>query len=234
MINRSTKYVTKKTEDFLINRIKTEKANGYFKQGTFTKEIIWGDYSYVIPMMNKRKQNDFKRGLFLFGMVRKDAKNYLKKYGVKLPKRYPQIEYAGDFNVRRKITATDLNHAYWRIAYNLGIIRDDTYTRGLPDEFKSVRLASLSTLGATKKYQIIRNGEITDEVKEIRGDEEMQKVYKLIRYTCYRYMTQVKKMLGDEFIAYKTDCIYYYDTPKNRKLVADFFEKKDLFMKQLV
>lgn len=234
MKNKPTRFVNKTTEKFLINRIKAEKGNGYYKQGTFTKEIIWGNYSYVIPMLNKKKQDSFKKGLFLFGMVRKDAAKYLKKYTVKLPKRYPQIEYAAEINHRKKITATDLNHAYWRIAYNLGIIREETYLRGLPDEFKSVRLAALSTLGASKKYQIIKNGEFTDEVKEIKGDEELQKVYKLIRYTCYRYMSQVKNTLGDDFIAYKTDCIYYYDTAKNRKIVSDYFKKRELFMKQLV
>lgn len=234
MKNKPNKFVSKKMEKFLLNRIKEEQGNGYYKEGTFTKEIIWGDYSYVIPMLDKKKQNSFKKGLFLFGMVRKDANKYIKKYPVKLPKRHPQIEYASEINSRKKITATDLNHAYWRIAYNLGIIREETYIKGLPDEFKSVRLAALSTLGATKKYQIIKNGEITDEIKEIFGDESLQKVYKLIRYTCYRYMTQVKRELGGDFIAYKTDCIYYYDNAKNRKLVNNFFEKKELFMKQLV
>ena len=37
-----------------------------------------------------------------------------------------------------KITATDLNNAYWRIAYNLGIITLNTYTSGLGDEKKNV------------------------------------------------------------------------------------------------
>ena len=46
-------------------------------------------------------------------------------------------------------------------------------------------------------------------------------------------MAQVKKILGDDFIAYKTDCIYYKDTIANQKKVNKFFEEKDLLMKQL-
>jgi hypothetical protein len=132
-----------------------------------------------------------------------------------------------------KVAGTDLNHAYWRIAYNLGIITEITYLKGLRDEFKSVRLAALSTLGADKKYRVIRDGKITFDVKTIEGDQELQQVYKLIRYTCYRYMNQVKKLLGQDFLCYKTDAIYYIDTKYNRKIVNDFFNNKDLLIKQL-
>ena len=105
--------------------------------------------------------------------------------------------------------------------------------KGLNDSFKAVRLAALSTLGSNKKYQIIIDGEITDEYYVVYGDEKLQNVYRLIRYTCYKYMNEVKKLLGKDFIAYKTDCIYYVDTKSNRKKVNDFFERKELLMKQL-
>ena len=47
-------------------------------------------------------------------------------------------------------------------------------------------------------------------------------------------MSQIKKKLGRDFLCYKTDCIYYIDTKDNRAIVKQFFEEKDLFMKQLV
>ena len=46
-------------------------------------------------------------------------------------------------------------------------------------------------------------------------------------------MTKVKRLLGDDFIAYKTDCIYYVDTKSNRDLVNEYFDKNDLTYKQL-
>jgi hypothetical protein len=215
--------------------METDKADGLIKKGVFTDEIVWGAYSYIIPKMTKKKQSSFKKGMFLFGMVKKDVKIYLESNTIRLPKKYGQIEFNDDleFDEDERITGTDLNHAYWRIAYNLGIISIRTYDRGLPDQFKEVRLAALSTLGGRKKYNKITKGVITDNVFVIEGDEELRKVYTLIRYTCYKYMTQVKKMLGNDFICYKTDCIYYIDTERNRKLVVDFFKEKDLLMKQL-
>ncbi len=236
MKNKSVTYASKTSEDFIFKRMVEEKANGYIKKGTFTNEIVWGHNSYIFPCMDKKRQMAFKKGMFLFGMVRKDVKEYLKTHTIKLPRRYNQIEYNKDLNedLFGKITATDLNHAYWRIAYNLGIITEKTYTKGLNDDFKAVRLASLSTMGANKKYQKMKNGKLLDEYKIVYGDDALKDVYKLIRLTCYKYMDKVKKMLGKDFLCYKTDCIYYIDTQYNRKIVRDFFIEKDLYMKQLV
>lgn len=212
-----------------------EKANGLYKKGTFSNELVWGNYSYIISTQPKKKQDSFRKGMFLYGMVRRDTKLFLKEYDFVLPKKYSQIEYVKTFNPNKfkKITATDLNHAYWRIAFNLDIISEKTYEKGLPDEFKSVRLATLSTLGAPKKYFKISNGILTKEFVLQGGDAAMQEVYKLIRYECYKYMAQVKRLLGADFLCYKTDCIYYKDTIANKNKVQKFFEQKDLLMKQL-
>lgn len=237
-MRKIVKYAPKSSEDFILRRMELEKASGYIKKGTFTDEVVWGSYSYIFPSLNKKQQSHFKKGMFLFGMVRKDAKNYIASNEIILPKRYGQIEYnekldVTDLEESTEVTGTDLNHAYWRIALNLGIITDKTYYKGLGDEFKSVRLAALSTLGSNKKYQKIKNGVITNEIMVIEGDDDLKKVYTLIRYTCYKYMSLVKKMLGKDFLCYKTDCIYYIDNKENRKKVKEFFEKKDLQMKQL-
>jgi len=236
MKNKLVKYANSNSESFIINRMKSEKANGYIKKGVFTNEIVWGNYSYIFSRLDKKKQKAFRKGMFLFGMVRRDAKIYIKKNSeIKLPKKYGQIDYIGSLNEDSigKVTGTDLNHAYWRIAFNLGIIAESTYIKGLNDEFKSVRLASLSTLGRDKKYQKIINGEIVNEFLIYGGEEPLKEVYTLIRYTCYKYMNEVKRLLGKDFLCYKTDCIYYIDSKENRKKVNDFFDKKNLSIKQL-
>ena len=236
MKNKNVTYTSKNNEDFIFKRMVEEKANGYVKRGTFTNEIVWGNKSYIFPCMDKKRQMAFKKGMFLFGMVRKDVRAYLQINKVKLPTKYGQIEYNKELNEELfgKITATDLNHAYWRIAHNLGVISEKTYNKGLNDDFKAVRLAALSTMGANKKYQKMKNGKLLDEYKIVYGDDALKDVYKLIRLTCYKYMNQVKKLLGKDFLCYKTDCIYYIDTQYNRKIVTKFFMEKDLYVKQLV
>jgi len=236
MRNKLVRYASNSSEKFIFRRMQTQKANGYIKVGTFTNEIVWGNYSYIFSKLTKKKQDSFRKGMFLFGMVRRDAKIYLKNnFEIKLPKKYGQIEYIGklDEEILGKITGTDLNHAYWRIAYNYGIISEQTYMKGIKDEFKAVRLAALSTLGKDKKYQKIVNGEVTNELLVYKGDDTLKQIYVFIRYTCYKYMNQVKKLLGRDFLCYKTDCIYYIDTRENRKKVKDFFKEKNLLIKQL-
>ena len=237
MRNKIVRYAPLRLHNFILNRMLSNGSSGYIKKGTFTNEIVWGNYSYIFPCMNKRSQENFKRGMFLFGMVRRDAKRFIaKKPNFKIPRKHAQIEYSKnvDFSQFGDVTGTDLNHAYWRIAYNLGIISTQTYAKGLDDRYKSVRLAALSTLGADKKYQKIEKGKLTHDTLIIKGDEQLQRVYVLIRLTCYKYMYQVKKMLGKDFLVYKTDAIYYIDTKENRRKVREFFKSKDLLMKQLV
>lgn len=227
-------FLVKDKEKFILDLIRKNKGNAYYRKGNFAIEIIWDGKSYVFPA-KKNNGKSFKKGGFLYGMVRKDANAFLKAgKTIKLPKQYPVNEYNNDFDkFGEKITGTDVNHAYWRIAYNLGIISRNTYSRGLEDDFKVIRLSALSTLGSGKDYQLIKDGNLIDMFALIGKNDDLHKLYSAIRYTCYKYMQQLKKKLGNDFVAYRTDCIYYVDTPENRKLVKDFFNKNNLETKQL-
>jgi len=231
------KFFSHEVHNTLLRRMDKEKADGYYRMGSFSTEVIWGNSSYIFPVVAKKKHTDFKNGMFLFGMVRRDAKVFLKNNKkLKLPKKYPSIFYNADYveGYDGAITATDLNHAYWRIALNLGIITPTTYERGLEVESKSTRLATLSTMGAPKKYFLIKNGQMTNEMIVVGGDEQMARLYTIIRYTCFKYMMELRSMLGDDFLGYKTDCIYYKKSKESVLLVKNYFKENNLLMKQLV
>ena len=172
-IIKNSDFVEKHKEKYMLDLIKQNQGNGYMRKGNFSSEIIWDGKSYMFPPKGKAKS--FRKGLFLFGMVRKDAKAFIKGgKTIKVPNQYPVNEYNENFTkLEDKITGTDLNHAYWRIAYNLGVISKNTYFKGLDDEYKVVRLSALSTLGKGKDYFVIKDGEITDEVVKIGLDEQM-------------------------------------------------------------
>jgi hypothetical protein len=226
-------YKPKDKESLMLNIIKANGGNGYYRKGNFSTELIWDKKSYMFPSDNKYKS--YTRGMFLFGMVRKDAKAFIKSgKTIKVPNKYPTNEYNDNFDkFGFKMGGTDLNHAYWRIAYNLGIITKSTYHKGLDDDFKVVRLSALSTLGKGKEYFVIKDGKVTNEVVKIGFDDDMDSLYKAIRYTCFKYMQILKKMLKDDFICYRTDCIYYVDTSENRKMVRDYLKEQKMSMKQL-
>jgi hypothetical protein len=231
---KTQSFKPKKKEKFILDLIRMNEGNGYMRKGNFSSEIVWDGKSYVFPSATKN-QKSCNRGMFLFGMVRKDAKAFIKSGKLlKLPKKYPTNEYNDNFDkFGEKLTGTDLNHAYWRIALNLGIISKNTYVRGLDDEFKTLRLAALSTLGKGKDYFVIKDGKVTNELIKIGADDKMDSLYKAIRYTCYEYMQIIKKMLGQDFVCYKTDCVYYVDTIENRKMVREFFKNQEMGYKQL-
>lgn len=226
-------YKTKDKELLMLNIIKANNGNGYYRKGNFSTELVWDKKSYMFPSDNNVKS--YTRGMFLFGMVRKDAKAFIKSgKTIKVPKKYPTNEYNDNFDkFGFKMGGTDLNHAYWRIAFNLGIISKSTYQKGLDDDFKVVRLSALSTMGKGKDYFVIKDGKVTNEVVKIGYDEDMDNLYKAIRYTCFKYMQILKKMLKDDFICYRTDCIYYVDTPENRKMVREYLKEQNMSMKQL-
>ena len=115
-----------------------------------------------------------------------------------------------------------------------GVITQRTYLRGLEIKDKSLRLAALANLASSKEYQVIRGGEITDETVVLKYDPVLQRIYNNIRYACYGHMAEMAKLLGDDFICYKTDCIYYRDTPENREKVHTYLDSVGLDWKQLV
>jgi len=230
---KSSDFMAKHKEKYMLDLIKKNQGSGYLRVGNFSSEIIWDGKSYMFPTKGDAKS--YRKGLFLFGMVRKDAKAFIKNGGnVNVPKKYPVNDYNQNFSkLEEKMTGTDLNHAYWRIAFNLGIISKNTYFKGLDEEYKIVRLSALSTLGKGKDYFVIKDGIITEQVVKIGLNEEMDNLYKAIRYTCYKYMQNIKKLLKNDFICYRTDCVYYVDTKENRKLVREYFKKEKMSYKQL-
>jgi len=235
---RFVEYLAKHREKSIMRNIVMNQSNAYIRFGNFSNEILDGKTQYVFPpdKVKTKELAKLKKGIYLFRMVREDAKKWLKANpDFKIPTKSPVNRFNNSFNDQQiAITGTDVNNAYWTIAYNFGIVRKLTYEKGLSDqEFKKVRLASLSTLGAGKRYMVMVDGELTNDEILIGADERLADVYKLIRYTCFEYMNELADMLKDDFIAYKTDCIYYIDTKENRNKVYKYLKGKKLQYKQL-
>lgn len=230
---KSENFIPFGNADALIEKIKSRKQDALVRDGDFSRVVIWDKVAFNFT--KTEKNSSFRKSVYLFGVVRKEAKLWLKNNpNFELPTQYPVNVYNEHYkHLKKEMAATDLDHAYWRIAYLLGIITEKTYSRALDSDYKIVRLAALSTLGAGKEYRKIENGVLTDNYVKVGETPELQKVYKLIRYTCYDYMQQCAQLLGSDFIAYRTDAIYYKDTQKNRKIVRDFFKSQNLKYKQV-
>lgn len=215
----------------LLQKIKARKANGFYREGSFSDEVIWQDRKFLFPSPKKK----VSQGMWVFRSVMHDVRHYISDKRIREKERLPVNRWNEDLkNFRGKITATDIDHAYWKIAYLQGVLTKNTYTKGLLLKDKSLRLAALANLASYKEYQIIKDGIITNKSVVLRHDPILQKIYNNIRYTCYEHMNILADLLGDQFICYKTDCIYYRDNPKNRELVQTYLDTVELEWKQLI
>lgn len=214
-----------------FQKLQRRKADALYREGSFTHEFIWQDRRFVFSL-SKRKMND----MWIFRSVANDVKAYLDQHPtIRSKKKLPvNVWNRKLMNFRGKITATDVDHAYWRIAYQQGVISHKTYTKGLTVQDKALRLAALANMASSKEYRLIVAGKLTKDTVVIKYNPLTHKVYNNIRFQCYAHMTEMVKLLGEDFICYKTDCIYYKDTEQNRKIVQDYLDKNELLWKQLI
>ena len=219
--------------DTFFNKLVKGKGNFLIRFGSECNELIFDNAHNVFATVNKNF--DIKL-LCLFSMVQNDVNNFLdiNPY-IDIPPKVNTAEYNYSYNDEiGTLTATDLDHAFWRIAYVKGYITKNTYQKGLPSTGKAIRLASLSVLGRGKKFDKYVNGEFVKKIVVKETDATLQKVYVDIRYSCYYMMYELSELLKDDFESWKTDCIYYRDTPENRQIVHNYFEEREMLFKQLI
>jgi len=206
-------------EDFEKKLKLCKKLKKSFKsrKSTNYQEIIFGDKSKVVF----NSDNKFKSGIFLFSMVRSDINKYIQKNGYVTPYDEFPVNYINTQYNKGNLIGVDINNAYWSVAYLKDYISEKTFLKGLEKkEYKSIRLSALSTLGAKKVYRIYEKGEyVKDELHS--PNKEIRKFYDDIRFSTFAIMYELSLQLNNDFESWKTDCINFYNTPENIKLVTD-------------
>lgn len=220
----------------------------YYRKGTFVDKLVWDRVQYLCTHQAKNmKPEERTKFMFLYGKVRADAKDFLKSHPPVQPSPYPVNDTNPRYRNRLDVpfAGADMNHAYWRIAFLEGIITERTYHMGLANNqretklLKNVRNSALSTMGKAADYTIIKGGKLTERKLAIgsatgpKQSQQMQNLYLHIRYTCFRHMRNLKYMLGEDFILYQTDGIYYVDSEENRELVRRYMNEAGLFFKEI-
>ena len=224
------KYVKSGSVDNYIKDLVSNKLSFSVRRASECTEILMDDKHIVFA-----SQSNFpKKKIYLFNNVKQQVSKWLKENVVFLPDEINSIKYNYDYDTEEgTMCGTDLNHAYWRIAYLYGMINEKTYISGLDTECKALRLATLSVLGREKKFDSYENGEIKQSYVYQKENVDLKNVFKFIRLTCFSFMKEASDLLGDDFFAWKTDCIYYRENLKNIKMVQDYFDQFNLTYKQL-
>lgn len=224
------KYVKSGSVDNYIKDLVSNKLSFSVRRASECTEILMDDKHIVFA-----SQSNFpKKKIYLFNNVKQQVTKWLKENVVFLPEELNSIKYNYDYDTDEgTMCGTDLNHAYWRIAYLYGMINEKTYIAGLDTECKALRLATLSVLGREKKFDSYEKGEIKQSYVYQKENVDLKNVFKFIRLTCFSFMKEASDLLGDDFFAWKTDCIYYRENLKNIKMVQDYFDQFNLTYKQL-
>jgi hypothetical protein len=198
------------------------------------QEFIVDGEHYLYVNFNEKK---FKH-TYLYSMVKRDMMEFYAERGAeillpKLPSHLTNHKYDPKDD---EMIGTDLNHAYWRIAYLMGKISEKTYKKGLEStdsNIKVARLSALSVLGRVKTYERFIHGKFVENVA-IQKDKDLKNYYYNIRYYCYQCMWELSRMLGDDFHSYRVDCVYYRRTEENINMVETYLNERSLLFEHLV
>lgn len=165
----------------------------------------------------EHKNERFKEGLYLFGMVKRDVKNFIAENGSIVPYTELPVNFSNvNFDYANKIIGLDIDNAYWSVAKLKGYISEKTFNKGLEqkENMKSIRLSCLSTLGKSRTYQVYESGLYIGN-EQLKEDEDLQLVYKDVRFSTYGVMNEVSNELGNDFACWKTDCVFFKNTKTN-------------------
>lgn len=220
---------TSSPKKYVQNLVKN-KANFDLRKSSECTEVILDDLHIVFA-----PQTNFpKKKIYLFNTVKMQVLKWLNNNDINMPETVNSIEYNYDYDIDDGVLAgTDINHAYWRIAYIKGLINEKTYIQGLDSDCKALRLATLSVLGREKRFDKYKNGQLEKSFISQKENTELKNVFKYIRLSCFNYMKEASELVGNDFYSWKTDCIYYRDNETNVKLISDYFDSKNLTYKQL-
>lgn len=222
--------------EMLVERLKKAKKDFYFRKTNYMVSVISEGVEYIYKSRTKSELNFPTNQLWIFNAVKQDVLAYIKTNpDFELPQRLPvnvtNYDYDDSHGV---VTGTDVNSAYWVIAYNLGILSKPLFEKVKDSKYKVVRLASLAVLGRNFVYETYKEGKKADNLVLESEDVRLKSIYRWIRYKCYEMMGEIAILLGNDFEAYRTDCIYYRDTTQNRIKVYEYLNQRGFEYKQLV
>ena len=85
---KSENFIPFGNADALIEKIKSRKQDALVRDGDFSRVVIWDKVAFNFT--KTEKNSSFRKSVYLFGVVRKEAKLWLKNNpNFELPTQYP-------------------------------------------------------------------------------------------------------------------------------------------------
>lgn len=186
----------------------------------------------------RRKLTDAEmQNLWIFSATKKQVGNWLKSNRLEiLSELYPSVrKNIGLYNSLPeygKFMFTDMNHAYWRMAYNMGYIKKKLYEKLIDEELpkekqKEYKLLRNKALACLRSPVKIFDYQGSSQIRKYYdGSGELEQLYNDIRNRCYKIIYDISHEIPDGFIKYKTDGIYYM--PEHQKRVEEVMQQNSM------
>ncbi len=222
------------------------KNKCYLRQ-SFKKVEKNGKVSIIHNNKIEYKYNRFKRPhtdikiknkiAVLFKSVRAAYNDYATQCGcdVVVPEKITSVrglntDLFKSFDVGQKFYYADINHAYFQVAYKMGMLPKKVYDKYKDNiEIKMYRNIALATVLAPKTIEYYNEGRYMTTITEC--NEIYNKIYTKIRITTYNIIGELTNLLGNRWISYNVDGICF--TEDVLETVQAYFEKIDYSYKLL-
>ena len=191
----------------------------------YTIKVINGNYELISDLFEHKT---FKKSEYTMDELRfiQAVRRYVKKNEIYLLPQFQDNQLFSDdvhyvkvarvpmFQKFENVCEVDIDQAYWETAYQLQIISDELYVRGSKGNIsKKARLTALGSL-AKKAYNYKFKG---DKLLDTIIDKEplLENLWFTVCKRVSDVMHHVIEALGDDFIFYWVDGIYFVNTPEN-------------------
>lgn len=220
--------------ELLIKKLSTYNEEYFFREQDKMNYIAFGNTLFM-----HSKGNSFKKGLFLFGLVKKDFDKWLNlnPSPIFLENYKPTFSSNSKLKPNQKKYSYDIDHAYWRVAMLNGYISENTYNHGLRlkndnDNMKQLYCMALSVQGSSKTLDGYIGEKKTGNKLVIEKNPIHRLIYNDIRNRTYQIMDELAYMLGNDFLNYNVDCITFKNQ-KNEKIVSEYLKSQKLTFKKI-
>jgi hypothetical protein len=166
----------------------------------------------------KKRQGHFlpKEGAFLTGLTNKVVKKRIDSGEYVCKNTNPSrinnhtIMYSSaniKKNLLKPCVAIDLSACYWRTSYNLGVIDQWLYDKGMAKdrEYKESRVISIGSIGALIMHEKYIKGKLvsTDNIRRFGACARLDIIDEV-----WSIANRIATKLGPGFLMYLTDCFY--------------------------
>jgi hypothetical protein len=199
----------------------------YISSGSVNR-IIYGDREFIYVDVT----TSGGRGHHLTKQFIKDIDSYIAKNEGNIPRwdnNYREQMFnidAIEKNLNKQLVMIDINDCYWRTAYLLGYITEQTYIKGRKrKEWKIGRNACIGGLCKTVVTQGYTLGKV-DATKRVvtRPPVNYQFIRNHIIGHVFTMFNELFEQMGNTFFMFLTDCLV--TTYENKKRVEDYFTQK--------